>query len=117
MALAKRCKSVADMYTHVRTVALPGAPLGMHSCTQMNACMHMYMHRNAHLREHTSYGLMCAMLLYGPERHPIALFGQWACVEPNGSGPPTTALGPAVLGLWSPLPMYIHMYTYMYAMQ
>ena len=60
---------------------------------------------------------MCAMLLYGPERHPIALFGQWACVEPNGSGPPTTALGPAVLALWSPLPMYMHMYMYMYAMQ
>ena len=73
MALAKRCKSVADMYTHMHTVALPGAPLCMHSCTQMNACMHMYMHSNAHLHEHTSYGLMCAMLLYGHERHPIAL--------------------------------------------
>ena len=83
----------------------------------MNACMHMYMHRNAHLHEHTSYGLMCAMLRYGHERHPIAFFGQWARVEPNGCGQPTTALSPAVLGLWSPLPMYMHMYMYMYAMQ
>ena len=117
MALAMCCKSVDHMYTHMHNVALPGAPLYMHSCTQMNACMHMYMHRNAHLREHTSYGLMCAMLVYGPERHPVALFGQWACVEPNGSGPPPTALGPAVLGLWSPLRLYMHMYMYMYAMQ
>ena len=62
MALAQCCKSVAHMYTHMHNVALPGAPLCMHSCTQMNACIHMYMHRNAHLREHTSYGLMCAML-------------------------------------------------------
>ena len=67
MALAMCCKSVDHMYTHMHNVALPGAPLYMHSCTHMNACMHMYMHRNAHLREHTSYGLMCAMLLYGPE--------------------------------------------------